>query len=132
MDFRLNEDQLSLQKAAREFLSKECTTLVVRTAFEGPDGSAAELYKKMADIGWLALAVPEEDGGLGMGLVELAVLIEQLGYHDAPGPFFSTAAMAIPALLKLGAKDKVESLLDGSKAATLVASPRRRNDTWIQ
>lgn len=123
MDFRLNEDQLSLQKAAREFLSKECTTVVVRSAFEGPDGSAAELYKKMADLGWLALAVPEEDGGLGMGLVELAVLLEQMGYYDAPGPFFSTVAMAIPALLKLGAKDKIESLIDGSKTATLVTDP---------
>jgi alkylation response protein AidB-like acyl-CoA dehydrogenase len=123
MDFRLNEDQLSLQKAAREFLSKECTTVVVRSAFEGPDGSASELYKKMADLGWLALAVPEEDGGLGMGLVELAVLLEQMGYYDAPGPFFSTVAMAIPTLLKLGAKDKIESLIDGTKAASLVTDP---------
>ena len=123
MDFRLNEDQLSLQKAAREFLSKECTTVVVRSAFEGPDGSAPELYKKMADLGWLALAVPEEDGGLGMGLVELAVLLEQMGYYDAPGPFFATAAMAIPALLKLGAKDKIDSLIDGTKAAVVVTDP---------
>lgn len=120
MDFELNEDQLSLQKAAAEFLSKECTTTVVRSAFEGPDGAAAELYKKMADLGWLALAVPEDRGGLGMGLVELAVLVEQLGYYDAPGPFFSTAGMAIPALLRLGADDLLDPLLDGSRTAGLV------------
>lgn len=123
MDFELNEDQLSLQKAAREFLSKECTTTVVRTAFEGPDGAAAELYKKMADLGWLALAVPEDQGGLGMGLVELAVLVEQLGYFDAPGPFFSTAALAIPALLQLKADDLLDPLLDGSRTAGLITDP---------
>jgi alkylation response protein AidB-like acyl-CoA dehydrogenase len=120
MDFRLSEDQLSLQKAAREFLTKECTSEVVRAAFEGPDGSATELYKKMADLGWLALAVPEDKGGLGLGLVELAVLVEQLGYFNAPGPFFSTAGLAIPALLKLGAGDRIDRLIDGSKTATLI------------
>jgi alkylation response protein AidB-like acyl-CoA dehydrogenase len=123
MDFRLSEDQLSLQKAAREFLSKECTSEVVREAFEGPDGSSTELYKKMADLGWLALAVPEEDDGLGMGVVELAVLVEQLGYFNAPGPFFSTACLAIPTLLKLGASDLIDQLMDGSKTATLVTDP---------
>lgn len=123
MDFELNEDQISLQKAAREFLSKECTSTVVRTAFEGPDGAAAELYKKMADLGWLALAVPEDRGGLGMGLVELAVLVEQLGYFDAPGPFFSTAGLAIPALLRLKADDLLDPLLDGSRTATVILDP---------
>jgi alkylation response protein AidB-like acyl-CoA dehydrogenase len=123
MDFRLSEDQISLQKAAREFLSKECTSEVVRAAFDGPDGSSTELYKEMADLGWLALAVPEEDGGLGMGLVELAVLVEQLGYFNAPGPFFSTACLAIPTLLKLGASDRIDQLIDGSKTATIITDP---------
>lgn len=123
MDFRLNEDQLSLQQAAKEFLSKECTSEVVRAAFDGPDGDASELYKKMAGLGWTALAVPEDRGGLGMGVVEQAVLAEQLGYFGAPGPFFSTTCLAIPALLSLGAFDLVDPLLDGSMRATLVTDP---------
>jgi alkylation response protein AidB-like acyl-CoA dehydrogenase len=124
MDFRLTEDQISLQKAARDFLSKECTKEVVFAAFEGPDGDSAELYKHMAGLGWLALAVPESKGGLGLGVVEQAVLFEQLGYYCAPGPFFSNAALVIPALLAVGAGDDLLSpLLDGSKRAALVLDP---------
>lgn len=123
MDFRLSEDHLSLQKAAKDFLTKECTTEVVRASFEGPNGDAPELYKKMADLGWLALPVPEDLGGLGMGLVEQAVLCEQLGYYLAPGPYFSTACLAIPALIALKAAELLPSLIDGSKRATLITDP---------
>ena len=67
MDFRLNSDQQALQSAARDFLRKEVTSTVVRSAFESPDGDAPELYKKMAELGWLGITVPEDpQGGLGM------------------------------------------------------------------
>jgi alkylation response protein AidB-like acyl-CoA dehydrogenase len=123
MDFRLTEDQLSLQKGAREFLQKECTPAVVRTAFESDNGDSPVLYSKMADLGWLALAVPEEQGGLGLGLVEQAVLLEQLGYFNAPTAFFSVAALAIPILLQLGALDKLPGLVDGSRKLAVVLDP---------
>lgn len=123
MDFRLSEDQIFLQKQARDFLSKECTRDVVREAFESPDGDAPVLYKKMAELGWLGFSVPEEHGGLGQGLVEQAVLVEQLGYFDAPGPYFSTACLVIPALLAMGATDLLTPLLDGSAKAALVTDP---------
>lgn len=123
MDFRLSEDQLTIQKEARDFLSKECTRDVVREAFEGPDGDSPVLYKKMTELGWLGLSVPEEHGGLGQGLVEQAVIVEQLGYFDAPGAFFSTACLAIPALIALGATDLLPPLIDGSMKATVVTDP---------
>lgn len=123
MDFRLNEDQISLAKAASEFLSKECPIDVVKEAFDGPNGDAPELYKKMADLGWLGLAVPEEHGGIGLGLVDQAILMEQLGYWNAPGAFFSTAGIAIPLLLKLGATEHLPSLIDGSQKAAVVVDP---------
>jgi alkylation response protein AidB-like acyl-CoA dehydrogenase len=118
MDFRLNEDQQALQSAARDFLRKEVTSTVVRASFDSPDGDAPELYKKMAELGWLGIGVPEEMGGLGMSVIEGAVVCEQLGYVNAPGPFFATACLAIPGLLALGAEDLVAPLLDGSKRAT--------------
>ena len=123
MDFRLNEDQIQLQKAAADFLSKESTKEVVFAAFEGEDGDSPELYKKMADLGWLALAVPEDQGGLGMGLVEQAVLLEQLGYYAAPGAFFTNACISIPALLALGANDESSAVLDGGKKVAFVIDP---------
>lgn len=119
MDFRLDEDQQALQQAAKEFCTKEVTSTVVRSVFEGPDGDASELHKKMAELGWLGIAVPESMGGLGMSPIEQAVVCEQLGYVDAPGPYFATACLALPALVALGAEDLVPALLDGSNRATV-------------
>lgn len=119
MDFRLNQDQLALQSAARDFLRKEVTSTVVRTSFDSPDGDAPELYKKMAELGWLAISVPESMGGLGMTIIEAAVVSEQLGYVNAPGPFFATACLTIPSLVALGAEDLLPPLIDGSKRATV-------------
>jgi alkylation response protein AidB-like acyl-CoA dehydrogenase len=119
MDFRLNADQQTLQGAARDFLKKEVTSTVVRASFDSPDGDAPELYKKMAELGWLGLSVPEDLGGVGYGLIEAAVVNEQLGYVNAPGPFFATAVLTIPSLVALGATDLLPPLLDGSKRATV-------------
>jgi alkylation response protein AidB-like acyl-CoA dehydrogenase len=122
MDFRLNDEQLALQEAAKDFLSKECTSSVVRDAFEGPDGDARELYAHMAELGWLGVTVPEDKGGLGLGLVEQAVICEQLGYFNAPGPYFSTACVTIPLLLTLGVDDLLAPLVDGSTRASAPAA----------
>src|SRR5438067_13638557 len=105
MDFRLNEGQRALRSAAKDFLSKEVSSTVVRSAFESPDGDSPELYKKMAELGWLGLGAPEDMGGLGMSVIEHAVVSEQLGYVNAPGLFFSTASGVIPALVALGASE---------------------------
>jgi len=131
MDFRLNEDQQALQSAARDFLSKEVTSTVVRSAFEGPDGDAPELHKKMAELGWLGIAVPEEAGGVGLGPIEQAVVCEQLGYVNAPGPYFATACLAVPALVALGVTDLLSPLLDGSKRATVAWDPDNVVDAQI-
>src|SRR3954462_3684630 len=120
MDFRLNEDQRALQSAARDFLSKEVSSTVVRTAFWPPAAAPPALSKKMAELGWLGLTVPESQGGVGYGPIEQAVVCEQLGFVDAPGPYFATACVALPGLVALGADDLVGALLDGSKRATVV------------
>jgi alkylation response protein AidB-like acyl-CoA dehydrogenase len=119
VDFRLDQDQLALQSAAKDFLRKEVPTTTVRQSFESPDGDAPELYKKMAELGWLGIAVPEDVGGLGMTAIEQAVVCEQLGYVDAPGPYFGTACLAIPGLVGIGATELLGALLDGSMRATV-------------
>ncbi|HLF69735.1 MAG TPA: acyl-CoA dehydrogenase family protein [Actinomycetota bacterium] len=123
MDFSLNEDQLSLQKSAREFLTKECAIEMVHRSFDGPDGDAPELYAHMADLGWLGLAVPEEHGGVGFGVVEQAVLFEQLGYFNAPGAFFSNTALVIPALIAVGATDQIAEVVEGKTRYAYVQDP---------
>jgi alkylation response protein AidB-like acyl-CoA dehydrogenase len=73
----------------------------------------------MAELGWLGIAVPEALGGVGFGAIEQAVVCEQLGIVNAPGPYFATACLALPALVALGADDLLPPLLDGSKRATV-------------
>jgi alkylation response protein AidB-like acyl-CoA dehydrogenase len=120
MDFRLNADQQTLQSAARDFLRKEVPSTVVRAAFEGTDGDAPELYKKMAELGWLGITVPDAQGGLGMSIIEQAVVSEQLGYVNAPSPYFTNACVAIPLLAALGAEDLLEQALEGSLRVAII------------
>ena len=90
IDFGLSEDQEALQRSAREVLAKECTPALVRETAKASDGVPAGLYAKMAELGWTGLIVPEAHGGLGLGTLELTLVLEELGRVVAPGPFLGT------------------------------------------
>ena len=77
MDFALSEQQEMLKKAASEFLAKECTKKLVREMEKDEKGYSPDLWKKMADLGWMGLVYPEQYGGSGMTFLDLAVLIEE-------------------------------------------------------
>ena len=66
IDFGLSEEQEALQRAARDFLARECPPALVRKTAKAPDGVPRALYAKMAELGWMGLVVPEADGGLAM------------------------------------------------------------------
>jgi len=101
IDFGLSEEQEALQAAARDFLTRECPPALVRETAKAPDGVPRALYAKMAELGWMGLAVPEKDGGLGLGTLDLALVLEELGRVAAPGPFLGTQ-LVIAALLRAG------------------------------
>jgi alkylation response protein AidB-like acyl-CoA dehydrogenase len=101
IDFGLSDDQEALQRAAREFLAAECPPALVRETAELSDGVPRALYAKMAELGWMGLTVPEKDGGLGLGALELALVLEELGRVAAPGPFLGTQ-LVIAALVRAG------------------------------
>jgi alkylation response protein AidB-like acyl-CoA dehydrogenase len=101
IDFGLSEDQEALQRAAREFLARECPPALVRETAKQPDGVPRALYRQMAENGWFGLLVPEKDGGLGLGVLDLALVLEELGRVVAPGPFLGTQ-LVIAALLRGG------------------------------
>jgi alkylation response protein AidB-like acyl-CoA dehydrogenase len=101
IDFGLSEDQEALARAAREFLARECPPALVRETAKRPDGIPAALYGKMAELGWPGLVVPEAHGGLGLGTLELVLVMEELGRVAAPGPFLGTQ-LVIAALLRAG------------------------------
>src|SRR5437588_8110671 len=121
MDFAFSEEQEMLRRSAREFLAKECGPKVVRKLMEG-DGYDQTLWKKIADLGWTALGIPEEYGGVGTFL-DLVVVLEEAGRALLPGPFFSTMGLAVPALIEAGTeaqkKDALGAIASGSAKATL-------------
>ena len=102
IDFGLTEDQEALQRAAREFLVRECPPALVRETATTPDGVPRALYARMAELGWMGLVVPEKEGGLGLSILDLALVLEELGRAAAPGPFLPTQ-LVIHALLRAGA-----------------------------
>lgn len=101
MELELSDDQQALQESVRAVLERECPISLVRSVVE-EHKHAEELWSRMVELDWPALAVPEEDGGLGLGFVELAVVCEQLGRVLCPAPFLATATQFVPALLHAG------------------------------
>src|ERR1700756_2787142 len=90
MDFDLTEDQREIKSVARELLAARSPFARVREAAEAARYDDA-LWREIVDLGWPGIAVPEQYGGQGLGAVELAVLLEELGYACAATPFLSTA-----------------------------------------
>lgn len=96
MDFTLNEDQHMLRSSARDFLAKEWPAAEMRRMLDPEDGAkaAATLWGKIVELGWPALLVPEEQDGLGLGVFDLAVLMEEMGRRLVPGEFLGSAVLA--------------------------------------
>jgi alkylation response protein AidB-like acyl-CoA dehydrogenase len=122
VDFAFSEEQEMLRRSAREFLSKECSPKVVRRLMESADGYDAALWKKIADLGWTALGIPEQYGGVG-SFLDLVVVLEEAGRALLPGPFFSTMGLAVPVLIEAGTeaqkKDALGNIASGDARATL-------------
>src|SRR5258708_8662220 len=111
MDFAFSEEQEMLRRSARDFLAKECSSKVVRKLMESSDAYDEGLWKKVAGLGWTALGIPEEYGGVGTFL-DLVVVLEEAGRALMPGPFFATIGLAVPAIIEAGTEaQKKEALV---------------------
>jgi alkylation response protein AidB-like acyl-CoA dehydrogenase len=122
MDFAFSEEQEMLRRSARDFLAKECSSKVVRKLMESSDAYDKALWQKLAGLGWTALGIPEEYGGVGTFL-DLIVVLEEAGRALLPGPFFATMGLAAPALMEAGTdaqkKEVLGAIAQGSARATL-------------
>ncbi|HSP09907.1 MAG TPA: acyl-CoA dehydrogenase [Candidatus Dormibacteraeota bacterium] len=122
MDFAFSEEQEMLRRSAREFLAKECSSKVVRKLMDSPSAYDAALWKKIADLGWTGLGIPEQYGGVG-SFLDLVVVLEEAGRALLPGPFFATMGLAVPALIEAGSeaqkKEGLGAIAEGSARATL-------------
>jgi len=94
MDFGLNENQAILRDSAREFFAGECPMAAVRRAAESATAYDPELWAKLAAQGYTGIIVDAAHGGVGLGIVELVLLMEEAGRALLPGPLFATVAMA--------------------------------------
>src|SRR5881396_3893806 len=102
MNFDFSDEQKQMRDEARRFLAEKCPPKAVRTVLDGKADYDRELWKGLAEMGFLGIAIPEKFGGAGAGHLELCVIAEEMGRALAPVPFSSTVYLAAEALLLAG------------------------------
>ena len=102
MNFDFSDEQKQLRDQTRRFLSETCTTKEVRAVLEGKHKFDRTIWKGLADLGLIGVAIPEEFGGAGAGRLELCVVAEELGRALAPVPYSSTVYLASELLMLAG------------------------------
>jgi alkylation response protein AidB-like acyl-CoA dehydrogenase len=121
MDFDLTKAQKLLQQSARDFFARECKPERVRDMMTTDTAYDDGLWRAMADQGWTGLIIPEDFGGLGLSLVDLIAVSEEMGHACLPGPFLSTLWAA--ALINLaGAEGQRKQYLEPIAAGDMKAT----------
>src|SRR6266436_3889508 len=105
MDIGFTEEQELLRDIARRFLESECDTQFVRKCMADPAAVTDEFWQKLAEQGWLGIVYPEEEGGSGLRLVDLVVLMEEMGRAVMPGPYLATVLLGGAAIAEAGAPE---------------------------
>src|SRR3954453_15097262 len=123
MNFDFSDEQKQLRDEARKFLAVKCPPKAVRVVLDGKEPYDKELWKGLAEMGFLGVAIPEAFGGAGAGHFELCVIPEEMGRALAPGPFSSRVYLAAEALKVAGSdaqKQKwVAKIASGEAVGTL-------------
>ena len=111
MDFSFTEEQDMLRISARDFLTKECPKAKVREMDSDERGYDPQMWRSMAELGWMGLIFPEEYGGMRGSFMDLVILMEEMGRNILPGPYFSTIALCALPLLEYGSSEQKTRLL---------------------
>ncbi|HXC28483.1 MAG TPA: acyl-CoA dehydrogenase [Stellaceae bacterium] len=133
MDIGFSEEQLLLRDTARKFLDAACTTKFVRERMATPEAMTPGFWAQLAEQGWLGINFAEEDGGAGLGLVDLVVLMEEMGRAVMPGPYLATVLLGGGAIREAGTpvqrQEYLPAIAEGRLRATLAAiEPNARWD----
>src|SRR5437870_3243688 len=133
MDIGFTEEQELLRDTARKFLDSECPTTFVRQMMASEAAVTPAFWQQLAEQGWLGITYPEADGGSGLGLVDLVVLMEEVGRAVMPGPFLATVLLGGAAIAAAGSpaqrQEWLPRLAAGEVKATLAATePNARWD----
>src|SRR5689334_107173 len=141
MTLALTDDQRMIRDAAASFLADASDAAAVRAALESESGLDDKLWKGITELGWCGTAIDEAFGGMGLGPLELVLILEQMGRHLACVPFRSTVALAGSLLTQAGnaavKKKYLPLIASGSLRATVafdaagVKAKKGRNGSWI-
>ena len=123
MDFALSSDQEMIRDTAESFLAEASSSAAVRAAMETETGFDAALWAQIGqELGWCATPIPDAYDGLGLGSVELVLLMEQMGRRLLPSPYFATVALAAQVLLEVGNDAARQRYLSAIAAGELTAT----------
>jgi alkylation response protein AidB-like acyl-CoA dehydrogenase len=128
MDFRPSSPQQLLVATAREFLRKHCPPEVAQRIALDPHGFEASLWRRMAELGWQGLLVPGDLGGSDGSLLDVILLVEELGRAGAPGPFVPSAVVATSVLLAAGSADQKKRWLPAMAAGERIVTVALGNE----
>jgi alkylation response protein AidB-like acyl-CoA dehydrogenase len=113
VDFDFSAEQYGLRDEARRFLEEQCPTSHVREFLDDQTSWSRDLWKRMADVGWPALAFPEKYGGLGQSFLDLVLLLGELGRALAPVPFLSSVVFCGQIILTHGSEEQRQRFIPG-------------------
>ncbi len=131
MDMEFSDEQKGLQSTARSFLSTEAPLSMAREMETNEEGFSRDLWKKMADLGWLGLPHSEDAGGSGMGNVELVVLTKEMGRSLCPSPYIPTVILAGGAIAAAGSDEQKQRWLPGIiSGETVIAFALQEENTF--
>ncbi|MBM3675913.1 MAG: acyl-CoA dehydrogenase [Actinobacteria bacterium] len=119
MDFTFSADQEALRDTVRAWLADKAPSEYVRAMGDDERGFLDERWAEIVELGWAAILVPEAQGGLGLGMVDAVVVLEEMGRAPFPGPYFSSAIAATLMARALGATDRLEALAAGQERGTV-------------
>jgi alkylation response protein AidB-like acyl-CoA dehydrogenase len=111
MDLSLNDTQQLIQDSARDFVRGACDRDVLLDLDRHPEAVMDGLWRQMSELGWTGMAIPEQYGGTGNSMTDVAVLLEELGTGPVPGPLFSSAVLCARILLDAGRENTKKAWL---------------------
>ena len=133
MEFSFTEEQKMIRDTAQAFLAEVSSSNAIRSAMDTGQGFDPQIWQRICEeMYWQAIHIPEEYGGMGLGYVDLVVMLEQMGRYLLCSPFFSTVCLASNALIVAGTDEQKQQYLtqicEGSLTATLAYTSK--NGQW--
>ena len=122
MDFSLSEEQKILKNTGRDFFEKECPKSLVKEMARDEVGYSPQLWRKMAELGWMGLVLDPSYDGIGGSFLDLALLLEEMGRALLPAPFFSTVVLGALTIMASGDEKNKQKLLPAIAAGDLVVT----------